>query len=120
MTWDPYDKISKDSLIIKELQHDGSIRLVQPNGDIQYIKDNLTHRVNGPAIITARNTQIWYYMGKRHRLDGPAVTYYDGYKEWWVDNVGVTSEFPQWAKDHDISYPFNLEQKILFKLIWES
>ena len=27
----------------------------------------------------------WYQKGKRHRLNGPAIEYEDGYGEYWVD-----------------------------------
>jgi hypothetical protein len=44
------------------------------------------HREDGPAIEWADGTKYWYLLGKRHRLDGPAVEYVDGTKEWWIDN----------------------------------
>jgi hypothetical protein len=43
------------------------------------------HRLDGPAIEYAGGYKEWYVDGKRHRLDGPAVEWLDGYKAWWID-----------------------------------
>jgi len=43
------------------------------------------HRLDGPAIEWANGTKEWYVDGKLHRLDGPAIEWSDGSKEWWVD-----------------------------------
>ena len=42
------------------------------------------HRLDGPAIEWADGTKEWWAHGKYHRLDGPAVERADGTKEWWV------------------------------------
>ena len=34
----------------------------------------------------------WYLNGKRHREDGPAIEYANGYKEWWLNGKEVTEE----------------------------
>lgn len=34
-------------------------------------------RISGPA-------ELWFEDGKLHRSDGPAITYADGTKEWWI------------------------------------
>ena len=32
-------------------------------------------------------TRFWYnYEGQYHRLDGPAIEYYDGGKEWYFNS----------------------------------
>jgi len=36
--------------------------------------------------------KAWYLNGKRHRIDGPAIEYVDGSKEWWVNGVSMTEE----------------------------
>jgi hypothetical protein len=34
--------------------------------------------------IDKNELETYYYLdGKLHRIDGPAVEIYDGYKEWW-------------------------------------
>ena len=35
-------------------------------------------------------TRKWYSDGLYHRVDGPAVEYADGSKEWWIDGVKYT------------------------------
>ena len=103
---------------IKEHFPDGSIKISDPSGGIYYMIGDISHRENGPAVITGTHRQEWLYLGKRHRLNGPAITYPSGKKEWWVDGYPVTSDFPKWAKDNEIVYPFSKEHETLFKLIW--
>jgi hypothetical protein len=31
------------------------------------------HREGNPAVVFAEIVKVWYYYGKRHRLDGPAL-----------------------------------------------
>jgi hypothetical protein len=44
------------------------------------------HRLDGPAIEFRNGYEAWYQNGLLHRLDGPAVVYNDGAKEWWINN----------------------------------
>lgn len=49
-----------------------------------WFKDNILHRVDGPAIDYFNGDEEWYYEGKLHRIDGPAyLSYNKKYKEWW-------------------------------------
>jgi hypothetical protein len=41
------------------------------------------HRLDGPAIEYANGSKQWWQNGKLHRLDGPAAEYANGDKEWW-------------------------------------
>ena len=47
------------------------------------------HRLDGPAIEYANGNKEWFQNGKRHRLDGPAIEFcpgayfVDGHKEWY-------------------------------------
>ena len=41
-------------------------------------------RLNGPAVKYKDGTKEWWQNGNLHRLDGPAVEWNDGRKEWWV------------------------------------
>jgi hypothetical protein len=43
------------------------------------------HRLDGPAIEYVNGSKEWYVDGKRHRLDGPAIEWANGDKSWWVD-----------------------------------
>jgi hypothetical protein len=48
-------------------------------------KDDLLHRLDGPAIEYSSGAKEWWQNGKFHRLDGPAVEYPSGTKEWFQD-----------------------------------
>ena len=43
------------------------------------------HRVDGPAIEWFDGTKCWYINGKRHREDGPAIEWADGTKHWYLN-----------------------------------
>jgi len=61
-------------------------------------KDQL-HRLDGPAVKYANGFKEWYVDGKIHRLDGPAVEYANGSKEWWVEGKKITEkEFNEYIK----------------------
>ena len=56
------------------------------NGDVfWYNAEGDLHRVDGPAVDWASGSKEWHRDGKRHREDGPAVEGADGSKEWYVD-----------------------------------
>jgi hypothetical protein len=46
-------------------------------------KSGKFHRLDGPAIEYTDGTKEWWQNGKRHRLDGPAVITESGYKQWY-------------------------------------
>jgi hypothetical protein len=57
-----------------------------------YYKDKdrtIRHRIDGPAFEYADGFKAWYVNGKRHRLDGPAIEYTGGDKAWYVDGVFI-------------------------------
>ncbi len=61
-------------------------------------KDQL-HRLDGPAVEYADGSKEWYVDGKLHRLDGPAVEYTDGHKAWYVIGEDMTEkEFNEYIK----------------------
>ena len=41
------------------------------------------HRLDGPAIEYADGDKDWYQNGQIHRLDGPAIEWADGEKSWY-------------------------------------
>ena len=43
------------------------------------------HRLDGPAVEWLDGYKAWWIDGKLHRLDGPAVEDAYGYKAWFVD-----------------------------------
>jgi hypothetical protein len=61
-------------------------------------KDQL-HRLDGPAVEYADGSKEWYVDGKLHRLDGPAIEYTDGHKAWYVNGEDMTEkEFNEYIK----------------------
>ena len=52
------------------------------------------------VMVDKNKTIRWFNdKGELHRLDGPAIEYADGYKEWWVDNKKMTEkEFNEYIK----------------------
>jgi len=54
------------------------------------------HREDGPAIEYPNGTKKWYLNGKRHREDGPAVEYPNGTKEWFLNDVEYSEK--DWYK----------------------
>jgi len=61
---------------------------INPYGTLCYINpyDKLIiHREDGPAIIRADGSQLWYINGNRHREDDPAVIYADGTQVWLIN-----------------------------------
>lgn len=38
-----------------------------------YLRNNQIHRTGGPAVIFENGIYIWYFKGKIHREDGPAI-----------------------------------------------
>lgn len=62
-------------------------RIEQQDGNIIWKFMGDCHRDNDkPALIRANGDQEWWYIGKRHRDNGPAVVYANGDKEWWQND----------------------------------
>ena len=43
------------------------------------------HRLDGPAIVFSSGSREWYLNGHLHRTDGPAVDYVDGTRMWYLN-----------------------------------
>ena len=66
-------------------------------------KNGEFHRLDGPAIEYSSGTKEWWQNGKLHRLDGPAIEYPSGYKVWYKNAVlhridGPAKEFSNGKK----------------------
>ncbi|HNC55211.1 MAG TPA: hypothetical protein PLP33_07195 [Leptospiraceae bacterium] len=73
--------------IINE-ESDDSVMIENDTAFVFYKKDTVYyHRVNGPAIIWKDGTKEWWINGKRHRTNGPAIIHSGGEEEWWIDNI---------------------------------
>jgi hypothetical protein len=68
------------------------------------------HRLDAPAIEWLSGDREWYVDGKRHRVDGPAVEWVNGHKEWWIEGECCQEPeavFPEETRDtphEDIIY----------------
>ena len=68
---------------------DGTWRRVNSSGDVFYSKTkngSNKHRLDGPAVEWSEGRKEWYVNGKRHCLDGPAIEWLDGSNLWYVNN----------------------------------
>lgn len=43
------------------------------------------HRLDGPAVENIHGTSFWYKEGKLRRADGPSIIYVTGYREWYFE-----------------------------------
>ena len=49
------------------------------------------HRIDGPAIEWNDGTKEWWIKGSQHRMDGPAIEYKNSKQYWLNDNELTTS-----------------------------
>jgi hypothetical protein len=66
-----------------------SIKIETVNGNITWLNEQKKrHRLDGPAVEWYDGSIEWWVDGKRHRMDGPAVEQptNGGYKAWWVND----------------------------------
>lgn len=59
------------------------------DGQIDYYKNDLLHREDGPAVVTARGTVYWMQNGLKHRVNGPAIIHSYGDEEWWINGYQI-------------------------------
>jgi hypothetical protein len=77
------------------MQQEEQFIRIDEDGDKFYFKDkemSIRHRLDGPAVKYANGYKAWYVDGKRHRLDGPAIECVSGERSWFVDGKGLTEE----------------------------
>jgi len=57
------------------------------------------HRENGPAVEREDGTKEWWLNGLMHREDGPAIEWPCGTKEWWLNGLVHREDGPavEWA-----------------------
>jgi hypothetical protein len=59
-------------------------RYVDSDGNVSYYnKANQLHRLDGPAVEYVDGSKEWWQNGQLHRLDGPAREYSAVPKEWY-------------------------------------
>jgi len=65
-----------------------------------------------------RDKWLDFVESKPHRLDGPAVEYTDGRKQWWIDgNWLVFEKVETWIKENNVDLK-EPEGQMAFKLRW--
>ena len=50
------------------------------------------HREDGPALEYPNGAKSWFLNGKRHREDGTAIEYADGTKRWYLNDIKFSFE----------------------------
>jgi hypothetical protein len=65
-------------------------------GTVYYYKKgtHALHREDGPAVTYKDGTKMWYLHGEYHRIDGPAIEYSNGNREWWVNGFRHREDGP--------------------------
>ena len=54
--------------------------------------DGEKHREDGPAVEWANGYKAWYLNGKKHREDGPAVVDANGDEYWYLKGIQINKE----------------------------
>ena len=69
---------------------------------VWYNLEGKYHRIDGPAIEYADGYKEWWINGKLHRTDGPAIEWVDGYKEWWINGENYSEQsFNEYIKNQN-------------------
>lgn len=89
---------------------------ILPNRSKRWYINGKLHRINGPAIDNLNGLKGWYINGERHRIDGPAINWSNGNIFWYVNGNHITDEVNEWMEENNITYPFNENELIQFKL----
>lgn len=74
-------------------REDGPAIVYADNTKVWY-QNGVLHREDGPAIERSNGATAWYRNGVLHREDGPAVEWYDGHKEWFQNGVCHRADGP--------------------------
>ena len=74
--------------------------VIWADGTKLWFQNGQCHRTDGPAIEWNNGTKSWYQNGQRHRTDGPAIERGQrGSKAWYINDVRLTEdEFNQAVK----------------------
>ena len=69
-----------------------------------YNADGQRHRLDGPAVEYADGFKAWWVNGQLHRLDGPARVWASGAKDWYLYGKHLTeSEFKRRTTTKELS-----------------
>ncbi|MBK9131247.1 MAG: hypothetical protein IPM20_06365 [Gammaproteobacteria bacterium] len=66
-------------------REDGPTMKILRNGNKAWFYNGKLHRDDGPALETVDGEKYWFKNGVQHRDDGPAFISSNGDKEWWYE-----------------------------------
>ena len=66
--------------------------IIHADGTKLWYQNDQCHRTDGPAIEWTDGTKSWYQNGKRHRIDGPAIEYSDGNRAWFIYGENLSED----------------------------
>ncbi|RTK95490.1 MAG: hypothetical protein EKK64_06625 [Neisseriaceae bacterium] len=87
----------KINLCLNSLEDFQSLKISKKK--IQILHKNKLHNTNGPAVIYKNGREEWYFEGKRHREDGPAVDS-ENIKIWYKKGLRHRENDPALIKDN--------------------
>lgn len=77
--------------------------IIDIHGTIKYFVNNICHREDGPAIICSDGTKYYYLNNELHRKDGPAIIDPNGYRGYFLDGIGY-NEWLYWKKVNSFDF----------------
>jgi len=78
-----------------ELHNPDGPALVAADGSKVWYRHNERHRLDGPASQSGNGWCLWMVHDRLHRIDGPAVVDLYGTREFWIDGVWVHPDDPR-------------------------
>ena len=66
--------------------------LIDKDNDKSYYLNGQRHKIDGPAIEWINGYKEYYINGQKHRIDGPAVEDTNGYKVWYLNGKEYTKK----------------------------
>jgi len=81
--------------------------VLNSNGDKFYYFNGKFHREDGPAIERRDGTKAWLLNDNYHRINGPAIEYANGEKSWWY--------YGEWI---ECSSQKEFEKLLKLKFLW--
>jgi len=60
-------------------------KVLVEDGTTKWYYNGKLHREDGPAVEYSTGVKAWYKEGNLHREGGPALEYPNGYKEWFKE-----------------------------------
>ena len=95
--------------------------VIDEAGDRFYLNDeDEEHRLDGPAVEFQNGEKEWRINGNNHRNIGPADEWWDGEKRWYFKNKlhrigGLVSFYDGYCYIHSKSY----SKKGYFNIVWD-